>query len=310
MQEFSKYGFSSNHCCPYCMISYQCAHLLTHYFPEWVASFLDKEPQSRKEKAINIAKSLGFNIAPCDINTSGKVWEVSEDGKTLIQPLTSLLGLGETAVDEIIANRPFNKIEDMLFNPNIIYRKLNKRAINVLIKTKTLECLMDDRFEHQKHFWCSVAYEKPSSPKKLVQYIEQNRGLSDFTEEEKIDHKIIYTGIFPMNLIMTDKLLSTLKDKYIPAISEYNNDKELYNGSPVWFIPREIKIKKTKNGKDYYQVSVIDGNSVLTTIRCWGIIRGKDEVYLNRPYLAKLNYDETWGWSSRGVLNRNWRLLG
>ena len=48
---------------------------------------LDKEPETRKEKAINIAKSLGYSIAPVDINKSGRVWEIAEDNTTLIQPL-------------------------------------------------------------------------------------------------------------------------------------------------------------------------------------------------------------------------------
>ena len=70
-----------------------------NYYPaEWLASFLDKEPESRKEKAINVAKNYGFEIAPLDVNKSGTVWEISEDGQTLIQPLTSVKGLGEAAI--------------------------------------------------------------------------------------------------------------------------------------------------------------------------------------------------------------------
>ena len=54
-----------------------------NYYPaEWMAAFLDKEPETRKEKAINIAKKFGFDIAPLDVNKSGTVWEISDDGKT------------------------------------------------------------------------------------------------------------------------------------------------------------------------------------------------------------------------------------
>jgi DNA polymerase-3 subunit alpha len=52
---FSGYGFNKSHAVCYSMISFQCAHLL-HYHPEcWMAAFLDKEPETRKEKAIAIA---------------------------------------------------------------------------------------------------------------------------------------------------------------------------------------------------------------------------------------------------------------
>ena len=88
------------------MLSYQCAWLLNYYPAEWTAAFLDKEPDTRKERAINIAKSHGFEIEALNINTSGAVWEISDDGRTLIQPLTSIKGLGEKAIEQIIDNRP------------------------------------------------------------------------------------------------------------------------------------------------------------------------------------------------------------
>ena len=90
---------------------------------------MDKEPEDKKSKAISIARNLGYDIRTTDINTSGKVWEI--DGKTLIQPLTSIKGLGEVAIEQIITNRPYNKIEDLLFNEDISYSKLNKKGIDV-----------------------------------------------------------------------------------------------------------------------------------------------------------------------------------
>ena len=80
---FSGYGFNKSHAVCYSVISYQCAWLLTYYEAEWLAAFLDKEPEKRKETAISLAKSFGYEIAPLDINKSGRVWEISEDGKTL-----------------------------------------------------------------------------------------------------------------------------------------------------------------------------------------------------------------------------------
>ena len=86
---FSGYGFNKSHAVSYCIISFQCAWLLNYYQVEWLAAFLDKEPETRKEKAINVAKSFGMGIKSLDINSSGSVWEISEDGATLIQPLRS-----------------------------------------------------------------------------------------------------------------------------------------------------------------------------------------------------------------------------
>ena len=85
-----------------------------------MAAFLDKEPETRKEKAINIAKSQGFDIEGLNINTSGKVWEISEDGSTLIQPLSSCKGIGDAAIEQILAHRPYNTIEEFLFTEEMV----------------------------------------------------------------------------------------------------------------------------------------------------------------------------------------------
>ena len=100
---FSGYGFNKSHAISYSAISFQCAWLY-HYYPvEWMASFLDKEPEKRKERAINIAKSNGFEIVEADINTSSFVWEIHPtNDKILVQPLAGLKGLGDAAIQQIV----------------------------------------------------------------------------------------------------------------------------------------------------------------------------------------------------------------
>ena len=169
---FSGYGFNKSHAVSYCIISYQCAWLLNYYQSEWMAAFLDKEPESRKEKAINIAKSFGFEIKELDVNSSGRVWEISEDGQTLIQPLSSIKGLGDAAIDQIVAHRPFNKVEDFLFSEEIVYSKLNKKALDVLCRAGAMSSLMDDRFSGGKHFWSAVCVDRPRKLKNLEENIE------------------------------------------------------------------------------------------------------------------------------------------
>ena len=109
MEYFSGYGFSKNHAIPYSIISYQCAWLQTYYQDEWLAAFLDHEPDSRKEAAINIARSFGYGVKSLDINTSGSRWEVV--GGKLISPLTTVKGLGLAAIEEIVDKRPFESVK-------------------------------------------------------------------------------------------------------------------------------------------------------------------------------------------------------
>jgi len=301
---FSGYGFNKSHAVSYSILSYQCGWLYNYYPAEWMAAFLDKEPEGRKEKAIGIAKHFGFDIKPLDVNHSGKVWEISEDGKTLIQPLTSIKGLGDAAMQQIMEHRPFNNIEEFLFNEEIVYSKLNKRALDVLVRSEALGCLMDDRFTGGKHFWSAVAVERPRKEKNLLENIELYKEEGDFTNEEKIEHLSSLTGVFPMDLVINDHILKRLEECKIPPISEYDPDLLV-----TWFIPRKTTVRKTKNGKDYYIIEVIDSNSAQTSIKCWGVDMSKDRVYNNRPYMAKLDYNEQWGFSTRSI-RHTFKLLG
>ena len=89
----------------------------------------------------------------------------------------------------------------------------------------------------------------------------------------------------------------------MPALGEWDNDIGV-----AWFIPREIIPKKTKNGHAYWILKVIDNTSEMTSIKCWGV-KDRDIVHLNRPYMAKLDYDEQWGFSAYAI-GKTFRLLG
>ena len=293
---FSGYGFNKSHAVSYCILSYQCAWLLNYYPAEWLAAFLDKEPETRKERAIATAKSMGYIVEPLNVNTSGVNWEISEDGKTLVQPLTSIKGLGAVAIQQIIEHRPFNTVEEFLFHDKVKYSKLNKKALDALCRAQALNDLVDDRFSGLRHFWSATCVDRPRKLKHLEENIVKYEPEGDFTDEEKLESLVSLTGVFPISAVITERVRDKLNQLYVPPISEY--DPEL---GVTWFIPRECKLKKSKNGKNFYVVKVIDDNNEMNTIRCWGVDPDKDVVHINRPYMAKLKYDPNWGFSTFSV---------
>jgi DNA polymerase-3 subunit alpha len=300
---FSGYGFNKSHAVSYSLISYQCAWLSYYYATEWMAAFLDKEPETRKEKAINLAKQHGYKIRPLDINTSEMTWKIIDD-ETLVAPLTTIKGLGEKAIDQILANRPFNAIEELLFNDNIVYSKLNKKALDVLCRGGALDNLIDDRFTGSKHFWYATCVDRPRTRKNLSNHIEKYRSEGSFSEEEQIEFIADLTGIFPMSKVVNDAVQSRLDELYVPPISEYDSDLMV-----CWCVPRTITVKKSKNNRTYYVIEVVDTNSVVTRIRCWSVNPAKDKIHLNRPYMIKPRYDDNWGFSTYGRVNNSWMLL-
>jgi len=267
-----------------------------------MSAFLDKEPETRKEKAITIAKGAGFEIVPVNINRSGFVWEI-EGNNTLIQPLTSIKGLGEKAIEQIIKNRPFNTIEEFLFHDKMVYSKVNKRVLDVLVRSQALNGLVDDRFTGLKHFWSSVAVDRARKVEQFHENIIKYEPEGEFEEEEKIEHIVSLTGLYPFDIVLNKAVVSGLQDHRVPPLSEFDPDLMV-----AWFILRDIISKKTKNGKEYYLIEVVDSNSALTTIKCWGINRSRDKVSINRPYMARLSYDDQWGFSTRSI-KHTFRLL-
>ena len=71
-------------------------------------------------------------------------------------------------------------------------------------RSGALKTLQDDRFTGAKHFWSSVAVERPRKEKDLLANIEMFAEEGDFTTEERIQYLTDLTGMFPINLVVKD----------------------------------------------------------------------------------------------------------
>lgn len=309
---FSGYGFNKSHAVCYSIISYQCAWLLTYHEGEWMASYLDKVSDKKKESAIATAKTLGYKISKLDVNISGRQWEYDEKENSLLQPLTTIKGLGASAMDQVVHNRPFNTVEDFLFHPDVKYSKLNKKALDVLVRAGACNDLVDERFRGLKHFWSAAVVDRPKNKKRFMDNIELYKNEGDFTKSEMISFKSELTGIFPFELVMSDTVRLKLEKLPIVPISEYELalSVEGYEQDQllVWFVPRKLTKKKTARGKEYWIIDVVDSNNRMVSIKCWNP-SDKDTVFVNQPYMAKLDHSEQWGFSTRSI-RKCFRLLG
>jgi len=242
---------------------------------------LDKEPESRKEKAINLAKQHGYKIKPLNINYSESTWKI-EGEDTLIAPLTGIKGFGDAAFEQVLQHRPFDTIDELLFHDDVKYSKLNKKALDVLCRSGALEDLIDERFTGDKHFWSAAVVDRPKNRKRFDENIEKYRPEGSFTEDEKIGFLADLTGIFPVSMVMSQHIMDKLDAKGVPPISEY--DQELMF---CWGIIRSVTKKKTKNGKHFFVVKVIDSNSVETQIRCTSY---QQALYVETKVLYRLGF--------------------
>ena len=302
MYAFKQYGFNKSHALSYSIISYQTAWMLTYYPVEWVCAFMNQQGEAKKEQAISIANSLGFDVKPVSVEESGIKWEPTEDGESLVQPLNTLTGMGDAAMKKVVQNRPFTSIDEMLFDKE---KKIGKKALDVLIRAGACDYLMDERFNHRKHMWLACAYDKPTSKKKFLEKIELYKKEDDFSHEEIIENLVAITGVFPFEMIVDRKSQIRVEKEGLNAISEFDPKDEY-----VWFVPRKITRKKTQHGKEYWILDVVDVKGKNTKIRCWGV-KPDDEsrLKINRPYMASLDYNEKYGFSTRSI-RRDFILIG
>ena len=109
---------SNSHAIAYAIDSYYGAWLMTYYETDWLATCLQSENTNVESLAwmMSEIKQLGYKISPPDINYSTNEWSWSDRLVAFVPPLSSLKGVGESAVEEVMQNRPYRSIDDLLFD--------------------------------------------------------------------------------------------------------------------------------------------------------------------------------------------------
>jgi DNA polymerase-3 subunit alpha len=143
MEKFAGYGFNKSHSAAYALIAYQTAWLKTHYPAAFMAAVLSSE-MDRTEKVILFleeCKAQSLHVIPPDINQSEYFFNVIDD-KTIRYGLGAIKGVGEAAIENIVASRKQGGAFKDLFDfcQRIDLRKANRRVLEALIKSGCFDC--------------------------------------------------------------------------------------------------------------------------------------------------------------------------
>jgi len=129
---FSGYGFNKSHSAAYAFIAYQTAYLKAHYPVEFMSALLTNTSDQDKIAAIiNECRRMGIKILPPDINKSNI--EFSIEANQIRFGLGAIKSLGDANLRQIIANRPYNDVYDLVYKAH-----LNKAVLETLIKSGCL----------------------------------------------------------------------------------------------------------------------------------------------------------------------------
>ncbi len=147
MVPFAGYGFNKSHAAAYSVVAYKTAYLKANFPAEFIAANLTNEITSTDKLPVYIAEGrrMGLEIDPPDINRSDKIFDVV-DGR-IVYGLLGIKNLGESAADAIIQERekngPYKNFMDFLDRVDL--RSVNKRALEVLIKTGSFDKIESNR---------------------------------------------------------------------------------------------------------------------------------------------------------------------
>jgi DNA polymerase-3 subunit alpha len=120
VEPFAGYGFNLSHAIMYSMISYQTAYYKANAVGPFICANLNTQTRgNKKERAENIdalkkeAKLFKISIQSCDINLSKQYYSM-KDRSTIVTGLGAIKGIGERALNAIIANQPYRSFQDFL----------------------------------------------------------------------------------------------------------------------------------------------------------------------------------------------------
>ena len=279
---FAGYGFNKSHAVSYAVNSYHCAWLMTYYENEWIKAYLEAASGNPKKlaKAVSEVKSLGYKIVPIDVNYAEKNWTTVGD-KKLMPSFLSCKGVGETAIDEILENRPYSSFEEMLWEDDGSWKhsKFNKRAIESLIKIRALKSL--DAVGEGKLFSSyrqmldvvSSGYGDFKKRTKRDPYKGKNifreslleaPDREEWSKREMIEFEKDLLGSINVEALLDERFMKKLEEKDISPIDEWSQ-KEFY-----WFMVTDAIPKLTKNKKPYLLLNAVASTGKSHRIFCWG----------------------------------------
>lgn len=149
VEKFAGYGFNKSHSAAYALVSYQTAWLKTHYPAPFMAAVMSSELQNTDKIVIFVeeCRAMKLVLKLPDVNQGQYMFTVNTDNE-IIYGLGAIKGLGEGPIESILeARNSGGNFSDLFdFCARIDPRKVNRRAIDALIRSGAFDSLGVDRW--------------------------------------------------------------------------------------------------------------------------------------------------------------------
>ena len=328
IEAFSVYGFNKSHSVSYALDSYYAAWLHTHFETDWLATILESATGNPDDlaKTISEIKDIGYKFSPADINYSGLQWEYSTQVGAFVPPLTSLKGVGDTAVEEVMANRPYLCLDDLFYDESGEWRhsKLNKTGLVTLTKTGSLGSLREFRNgvlkNHRSvHDLIVENYEvlrkgrmgmteaaikranKKGEPVSMIltRLLPEYAARQDWSRVQRVTHAVELTSMYDVDLMIPPFLRRKFDAASIPTLTRLaeKTSKSDEDDHLSWFCVLSVNKKTTKNNKPYLQINALDTDGK-HNVKVWSPTGEEVEPYT--IWMATVKNGGEWGFSTFG----------
>lgn len=147
METFAQYAFNKSHAAAYAVLAYETGYLKYYYPKEFMASLMSSVmgDATAIAKYIRNCKEMGIDVLPPSVHESFSDFVATDEGIRF--GLMGVKNVGEAVVDAIIFARETNGLPKTFgeFIRNIDISKINKRAIESLIKAGAFDCIEKNR---------------------------------------------------------------------------------------------------------------------------------------------------------------------
>ncbi len=142
-EAFAQYAFNKSHSVCYAYVAFHTAYFKTHYPAEFMAATLDNASGDIDQISFFMeeCRRMGLNIFGPDVNKSEVKFSVNKEGE-LRFGLAAIKGVGEAAVEEIIAERKKTGTYKSIFDltKRVSLRSVTKKTLEGLVFGGAFDC--------------------------------------------------------------------------------------------------------------------------------------------------------------------------
>jgi len=166
-EAFAQYAFNKSHSTCYAFVAYQTAYLKAHYPGEYMSAVLNNAGSIEKITFfMEECKRMGIKVLGPDINESLKGFAVNKAGEIRFG-LGGLKGVGEAAVENIIAERKSGYTDIFDFIKRINQRAVNKKTIESLAYAGGFDCFTE---HHRRQYFYTPENETATGLERVIKY--------------------------------------------------------------------------------------------------------------------------------------------